>query len=437
MRGPTVWGTPRPDSGPLPPPTLRHALPAICKRKLWNVRRLQGLHDSAGGLDGPLNVSLSVLQRGEASLVLGGREVHTLLQHTAVPPAKLLGVRRGGLLKARHGALAEEEAEHAADGAAAHGVPSLPASLQDALDQGLGDLVQVLVGTGLAQDLQGLNASGHGQGVSGQGAGLVHGARGRNHLHDVAAAAVRANREATADDLAHGSQVGGHSEVLLGAALGDAEAGHNLVEAQQGALLLGHVTQTLQELLGRGDKAGVADNGLQDHAGNLALVGLKQRLHALKVVVGGAQGAGGRALGDAGAVGQAEGGHAGASLHQEGVGMAVVAADELDDLLALGVGAHETQHRQAGLRARVHKAHHLHRRHTVDNHLAQDVLQLAGSTEAGALRDLGNQGLVDLVAGVAADSRAPGADVVDVLVAVHVKGIRSLDLVKHDGVAAH
>lgn len=40
----------------------------------------------------------------------------------------------------------------------------------------------------------------------------------------------------------------------------------------------------------------------------------------------------GRALGDAGAVGQAEGGHAGASLHQEGVGMAVVAADELDDL---------------------------------------------------------------------------------------------------------
>ena len=38
------------------------------------------------------------------------------------------------------------------------------------------------------------------------------------------------------------------------------------------------------------------------------------------------------AAGDAGAVGEAEGGNTGASLDQEGVGVAVVAADELDEL---------------------------------------------------------------------------------------------------------
>jgi hypothetical protein len=46
--------------------------------------------------------------------------------------------------------------------------------------------------------------------------------------------------------------------------------------------------------------------------------------------------------------------------------VAVVAALELDDLLALGVRAHEAEDAHARLRARVGEAYHLDRRHRVD-----------------------------------------------------------------------
>ena len=54
--------------------------------------------------------------------------------------------------------LAEEEAEHAGDVAAAHLVASLAAGGQQAVHQLLGDPLQVLVGAGAGQDLQGLRA---------------------------------------------------------------------------------------------------------------------------------------------------------------------------------------------------------------------------------------------------------------------------------------
>lgn len=54
--------------------------------------------------------------------------------------------------------------------------------------------------------------------------------------------------------------------------------------------------------------------------------------------------------------------------------MAVIAADELDDLLTLGEGAHEAQHRQACLRPGVDKADHLDGWDEVDHHLGQDIL---------------------------------------------------------------
>eukprot|EP00983_Pelagomonas_calceolata_P072240 1151628-Pelagomonas_calceolata.AAC.7 len=74
-------------------------------------------------------------------------------------------------------------------------------------------------------------------------------------------------------------------------------------------------------------------------------------------------------------VGQAQGSHTRASLDQEGVGMAVVAAHELDDFVTLGVGTHEAEGRQACLSARAGEAHNLHRGHAFDDHAGQGVLQ--------------------------------------------------------------
>ncbi len=53
-------------------------------------------------------------------------------------------------------------------------------------------------------------------------------------------------------------------------------------------------------------------------------------------------------------------------------------------------------------------------------------LQLAGRAEGGALVDLRLEHLVDFVVGGAHDRGAPAADVVNVLVAVHVKAVRPL-----------
>jgi len=90
--------------------------------------------------------------------------------------------------------------------------------------------------------------------------------------------------------LAHGGQVGDDSKVLLGAAPGDTEACHDLVEAQEGALGLGEVAQLLEELLGGGDESRVADDGLENDACDLPFVCREESLDALDVVVGSAQG---------------------------------------------------------------------------------------------------------------------------------------------------
>ena len=65
--------------------------------------------------------------------------------------------------------------------------------------------------------------------------------------------------------------------------------------------------------------------------------------------------------------------------------MTMVAAVELDDLLAVGEGTRQTEHAHAGLCARVHEANHLNAGDGVDDHLGEDVLQRAWSTKTGSL----------------------------------------------------
>ena len=97
--------------------------------------------------------------------------------------------------------------------------------------------------------------------------------------------------------------------------------------------------------------------------------------------------------------------------------MAVVAALELEHLVAAGVGAHDAEDGEARLGAGVAEADHFDGGHAVDHHLAEDVLELARGAEGGALVNLRLEGVVYLLVGVAADGGAPRADVVDVLVA--------------------
>ena len=81
------------------------------------------------------------------------------------------------------------------------------------------------------QLLHGLNTGGHGEGVSREGAGLVHGSPAGATISMMSLlTAVGADGESTANDLTHGGDIGGDAKVLLGSSVGDAEPGHDLVE---------------------------------------------------------------------------------------------------------------------------------------------------------------------------------------------------------------
>ncbi|MNS62408.1 hypothetical protein D3C72_954670 [compost metagenome] len=132
----------------------------------------------------------------------------------------------------------------------------------------------------------------------------------------------------------------------------------------------------------------------------------------------------------------AEGGQARAGLHQQRVGMAVVAAFELDDGLAAGGAARQVQRAHRGFGARTHEAHHRHRRHEGQDGFGQLDLALGRRAvreafEHGFLHRLDHGGMA-----VAQDHRAPGADVVDVTLVVGVPEIGALCALDETGRAA-
>tara|TARA_B100001250_G_scaffold237517_1_gene204100 strand:+ start:65 stop:412 length:348 start_codon:yes stop_codon:yes gene_type:complete len=110
-------------------------------------------------------------------------------------------------------------------------------------------------------------------------------------------------------------------------------------------------------------------------------------------------------------------------LDQEWIRVAVVAPLKLDNLLATGVRAHDSQNGQARLGTRIAESNHFHGRYSFDDHLCQGVFQLARRAERGTFFELLDQRRVDLIIGMTANSRTPGADVVDVLVSIDIERV--------------
>ena len=156
--------------------------------------------------------------------------------------AETLSVGGFGFFEVPHWPFAEEEAEHGAHTAGRDRQTCCSGGFFDASHEFLGGGCQLLVAAGLFEQLEGFDPGCHGQGVSTEGAGLVHRSGRRHHLHDVAATAVGADGKSATDHFAHGGEVGRHAEMGLRSAVADAEAGHHFVEHQQGAVFLGEFT---------------------------------------------------------------------------------------------------------------------------------------------------------------------------------------------------
>ena len=117
--------------------------------------------------------------------------------------------------------------------------------------------------------------------------------------------------------------------------------------------------------------------------------------------------------------------------------MAVIAAFELDHLVAPSEGAHEAKHSHASFGAAVHKADHLDAGNSIDHHFSEGVLEGAGGTKAGALFDRFLESANHFGVGMAANGGPPAPDVVDVFIAIDIPGIGTLDPIEHDRLTTH
>ena len=124
--------------------------------------------------------------------------------------------------------------------------------------------------------------------------------------------------------------------------------------------------------------------------------------------------------GNAGTVGQTKRGHAGARFHKQTVGVAVITAFKLDELVATGNAASESNGGHGRFSAAVDHAHHLDRRHGGDNLFGEFDLQFVRRAKAGAVRRNRRKRLNNFLVGVAQNHRSPGADVIDEAASINV-----------------
>ena len=158
--------------------------------------------------------------------------------------------------------------------------------------------------------------------------------------------------------------------------------------------------------------------------------GREQLLHLGAVVVGERQRLRGQLFRHAGRGRHAERERARAGLDQQRVGVAVIAALELDDLVAAGEAARQADRAHGRFGARADHAHQLDRRHQLADPARELGLDLRRRAERQAERGALLHGAHHRLVRVAEDHRAPRADVVDVAAAVvaeHVRAAGALD----------
>ena len=258
---------------------------------------------------------------------------------------------------------------------------------------------------------------GGGQWVPRQGARLVHRPERGQDLHDLAAAAERAHRQAAPDDLAEGGQIGPHPEQLLGASRRHPETGDDLVEDQQRPHPIALGPQAFEEAGNGRDQAHVGRDGLDDDRGGLVVEGGDD-------VVGRDHGVGHRGGGYAGRAGQAERRHGRASLHQQGVGVAVVVAGELHQPGSPGEAPSRADGAHGGLGPAGDEAHLIDRGHPLGDQLGQSNLTRGGRTEGRAIGRGHAHGIDHPRVGVAQQDGAVGLDQIDVATTLDVPQVR-------------
>ena len=254
--------------------------------------------------------------------------------------------------------------------------------------------------------------------IAAQRARLIDRADRRDHLHDLPASAVCADRHARADDLAERGQIRRHAEVSLCAVGREAESGDDLVENQHRAVPVAEIPQSLQEAVRRKHRAHVRTDRLDDNRGDLAAALVKPRADAVEAVVLRRQRVSGVVRRYAERIRHARRHDTRTGAHEQTVGVAVIASVELDDLIPSRVAARGADRTHDRLGARIDHAHHLDRRHHAADQLRHLDLRAGRRAVAqSVLRRLDDR-LADRREVVTQNHRSPRTDEVDVFVSV-------------------
>src|SRR5262249_42974475 len=163
-----------------------------------------------------------------------------------------------------------------------------------------------------------------------------------------------------------------------------------------------------------------ADNRLEDDTGNAITVSLERILQGVRIVVAEKEGVFCRPLRHTGTVRDAEGRGAGAGGDEQAIDMAVIAAGKLDDDVAAGGAAGQSQGAHRRLGAGADHANHLDARHRLDDQFGEVRLALSRGAETGALVQGLLDGPHDPRMTVAEDERAPRTDIIEIAIAVEV-----------------
>ena len=181
-------------------------------------------------------------------------------------------------------------------------------------------------------------------------------------MHNLKLAAISCHRQTAADNLAQAGDIGVHIIEGLAATLRTAEAAHNLITDNQCTVFSCQSANTLKIALLGQHKAHIARSGLHDNSGDFFATFSKNLFQCGQIVEGHSDGGGSNCLGHTRAIRHAKGGSTTASLYQQTVMVAMIAAYELHDAVTTGVSASQAQSTHGSFSAAVNHTHLIHGR---------------------------------------------------------------------------
>ena len=191
-------------------------------------------------------------------------------------------------------------------------------------------------------------------------------------------------------------------------------------------MLFGQRAQGVEIAVFGQDTAHVARDRLDDDAGDVFAVFRHDARDGIRIVERHGDRVLGDAIGHAGTRRHAEGCKPRACVDEQAVAVAVVAADELDDLRAVREAACKSEGAHRRFRSRVDHAHELHGRIGLLHEAHEVGFERRRRTVACAACGGVSQCAYDGGMRVSGDERPPRQHIVDVLVAVDVEDVRTL-----------